>query len=117
MRKRLAAMQDWPLLMQRACDGGCDGGVERGRGHDDEGIAAAEFEDGFLDEPSGLGGDGAAGGLASGDGDGGDTLIGKHRLHLAGFDEQGLEARRGESRRGAPGLRWRERTAGHWRRA
>ena len=78
-------------------DGGCDGGVERGRGHDDEGIAAAQFEDGLLDEPSGLGCDGAAGGLASGDGDGGDALVGEHHLHLAGLDEQRLEAAAGKA--------------------
>ena len=97
MRKRLAAMQDWPLLMQRARTASWTASVEVGRGHDDEGIAAAEFEDGLLDEPSGLGGDGAAGGFAAGEGDGGDALVGEHHLHLAGFDEQRLERAAGKA--------------------
>ncbi len=47
-------------------DGGVDRDVEVGGGHHDEGIAAAELQHGLLDEPSGLRGDGAAGGLAAG---------------------------------------------------
>ena len=84
-------MQDWPLLMQRALNGGFDGGVKVGGGHDDEGIAAAEFEDGLLDEPPSLSGDGAAGGFAAGEGDGGDARVGEKRLDLCGLDEQRLE--------------------------
>ena len=90
-------MQDWPLLMQRARDGGGDGGVEVGGGHDDEGVAAAEFEHGLLDEPAGLGGDGAAGGLAAGEGDGGDALVGEDHLDLAGLDQQRLEGAAGKA--------------------
>ena len=92
-----------PLSTERAATAR-DGGVERGRGHDDEGIAAAEFEDGFLDEPSGLGGDGAAGGLAASDRDGGDALIGEHHLDLAGFDEERLEAAAGKAGAADEGL-------------
>ena len=90
-------MQDWPLLMQRARTAVSTASIEVGGGHDDEGVAAAEFEDGLLDEPSGLRGDGAAGGLAAGDGDGGDALVGEDGLHLAGFDEQRLEGAAGEA--------------------
>ena len=75
MMKRLAAMQDWPLLSGAGFDGGFDGEVEIRGGHDDEGVGAAELKDGALDEPAGLGGDGAAGGLRAGDGDGGDAVV------------------------------------------
>ena len=85
-------------------DGGFDGDVEVGGGHDDEGVAAAEFEDGFFDEPSGLGGDGAASGLAAGDGDGGDALVGEDGFDLAGFDEEGLEGAAGKAGAADEGL-------------
>ena len=78
-------------------DGGVDGGVEVGGGQDDEGVGAAELEDGLLDEPAGLGGDGAAGGLGAGDGDGGDAGVGEDVFYLAGLDEQGLEDAAGEA--------------------
>ena len=71
--------------------GGFNGEVEVGGGHDDEGVAAAEFEDGFFDEPAGLGADGAAGGLAAGDGDGGDALVGEDGLDLIDFEQEGLK--------------------------
>ena len=57
--------------------GGFDREVEVGGRHDDEGVAATKLEHGLLDEPAGLGGDGAAGGLAAGDGDRGDALVGE----------------------------------------
>ena len=72
-------------------DGVGDGGVEVGRGKDDEGVGATELEDGLFDEPSGLGGDGAASGLRAGDGDGDDAGVGEDDFDLAGFDEEGLE--------------------------
>ena len=78
-------------------DGGCDGEVEVGGGHDDEGVGAAELEDGFFDEPAGLGGDGSARGLAAGEGNGGDALVAEDGLDLAGFDEEGLEGAAGEA--------------------
>ena len=77
--------------------GGFDGEVEIGGRHDDEGVAAAEFEDGFLDEPAGLGGDGAAGGLAAGDGDCGDALVAKDGLDLADFKQQRLKGAAGKA--------------------
>ena len=42
--KRLAAMQDWPLLIVRALTAVRDRGVEVGARHHDERIAAAELE-------------------------------------------------------------------------
>ena len=78
-------------------DGVVDGGVEVGGGKDDEGVGAAELEDGLLDEPAGLCGDGAAGGLGAGDGDGGDAGVGEEVFDLARLDEQGLEDAAGKA--------------------
>ena len=78
-------------------DGVVDGGVEVGGGEDDEGVGAAELEDGLLDEPAGLGGDGAACGLGAGDGDGDDAGVVEEVLDLAGLDEEGLEDAAGEA--------------------
>ncbi len=77
--------------------GGLDGDVEVGGGQDDEGVGAAELEDGFFDEPSGLRGDGAAGGLGAGEGDGGDARVGEDAFDLSGFDEERLEGAAGEA--------------------
>gem|GEM_PF-4445429 len=85
-------------------DGMGDGFVEVGGGEDDEGVGAAEFEHGLLDEPSGLGGDGAAGGLGTGDGDGGNAAVGEEAFDLAGLDEEGLEAAAGEAGAADEGL-------------
>ena len=84
-------------MTQRALTAVSTASVEVGGGHDDEGVAAAEFEDGFFDEPSGLGGDGAACGFAAGEGDGGDALVGEDGFDLAGFDEEGLEGAAGKA--------------------
>ncbi len=73
------------------------GGVEIGGGEDDVGVGAAEFEDGLLDEPAGLGGDGAAGGLGAGEGDGDDAGVVEEVFYLAGFDEEGLEDAAGKA--------------------
>ena len=78
-------------------DGGLDGEVEVGGRHDDEGVAAAEFEDGFFDEPAGLCSDGAACRLAAGDCDGCDALIAKDGFDLAGFDEESLKGASGKA--------------------
>ena len=49
MMKRLAAMQDWPLLRTRALTAVRTAARSRvGGGHDDEGIGAAELEHGRL---------------------------------------------------------------------
>ena len=95
--KRLAAMQDWPLFRWRRLDRGLDGLVEVGRGQDDEGVGAAEFEHRGLDQPAGLRGDGAPGGLGPGDGHGRDPLVGNHRFDLLGLDEERLERAAGEA--------------------
>ena len=42
--KRLAAMQDLAVVDDARLHGGAHRGVEIGAGHDDEGIAAAQFE-------------------------------------------------------------------------
>ena len=47
--KRLAAMQDWPLLMHARLYRRRDGFFEIGAGHHDERIAAAQFEHRLLD--------------------------------------------------------------------
>src|SRR5207249_3266898 len=59
--------------------------------HDDEGVAPTEFEDGFFDEPAGLGSNGTAGGLAAGEGDCGDPFVAKDSLDLTDFKQEGLE--------------------------
>jgi len=78
-------------------DGVFDGDVEVGGRKDDEGVGATELEDGFFDEPAGLGGDGAACGFGAGEGDGGDAGVVEDVLYLAGFDEEGLEDAAGEA--------------------
>ena len=62
----------------------------RGR-HDNKGVGAAEFKDGALEQPSGLGSDRASRGFGAGDRHGGDTLVGEHGLDLPGLNQQGLE--------------------------
>ena len=47
--KRLAAMQDWPLLIVRALTAVAAAAAEVGARHDDEGVAAAELEHGLLE--------------------------------------------------------------------
>ena len=47
--KRLAAMHDWPLLIDARLDGGLDRRVEIGARHDDERVAAAQLEHGLLE--------------------------------------------------------------------
>jgi len=72
-------------------DGGADRGVEIGRGHDHEGVAAAELEDGLLEVLAGGARDGDPGRLAAGERDGGDALVGDHARDAARADEQRLE--------------------------
>jgi hypothetical protein len=78
-------------------DGGANGAVEIGRGHDDEGIAAAQFEHGFLDLAAGLRGHLGAGGLAAGERDGLDARVVDDACDLPGADQQGLEHVVGEA--------------------
>ena len=47
--KRLAAMQDWPLLIVRALTAVDGGGLEVGARHHDERVASAELQHGLLD--------------------------------------------------------------------
>ena len=47
--KRLAAMHDWPVLMRACFNAGCHAVLQIRARHDDERIAAAEFEHAFLD--------------------------------------------------------------------
>jgi hypothetical protein len=61
------------------------------RRHDDKRVAAAELEDGFLDEPTCLGSDGASGGLAAGEGDCGDPFVAKDGFDLTDFEQEGLK--------------------------
>ncbi len=97
--------------------GGFDGEVEVGGRHHDERVAAAELENGFFDEPAGLGADGAAGGFAAGDGDGGDALVGEDVFDLVELRAGGSGRCREESRRGGPATQSRGRTAGRSMRA
>ncbi len=89
--KRLALMQLWPLLSIRRGHGGVDGGVEVGRGHDDERVAAAELEHAGLDVLPGAGADLAAGGLAAGEGDGAHAVVVDHAPRSPRADQQRLE--------------------------
>ena len=98
-------------------DGVVDGGIDVGGGEDDEGVGAAELEDGFFEEPAGLGGDGAAGGFGAGDGDGGDASVGEEGFDLASFDEEGLEGAAGEAGAADEGLDGQGALQGRWRRA
>ena len=52
--KRLAAMQDWPLLIVRALTAVSTRGVQIGARHDDERIAAAQLEHRLLEVLAGL---------------------------------------------------------------
>ena len=76
---RLAAMQDWPLLMVRASTAVRHGAVEIGAGHHHEGVAAAQFEHRLLDLRGRLGGHLRAGRLAAGEGDGLDARVVRSR--------------------------------------
>ena len=60
--------------------GGGGGEIDIGVLEDDEGVGAAEFEDGFFKGGAGDGGDGGAGAFAGGGGDGGDAGIGAEFL-------------------------------------
>ena len=84
-------MQGLSVVDGACLDGGFDGQIDIGRGQNDEGVGAAELEDGTLDQPAGLGGDCPSGGLGTGDGDCGDALIGEDGFDLAGFEQQRLE--------------------------
>ncbi len=76
--KRLAAMQDCPLLTVRASAAVRAAASRSACADDDEGVAAAEFEHGLLDLASGAGGHFTAGGLAAGKGGGLDARIVEH---------------------------------------
>ena len=56
------------------------GTVEIGAGHDDERVAAAQFENGLLDLPARCGRHLRAGGLAAGEGGGANARIVQHPL-------------------------------------
>ena len=77
--------------------GGGDGGVEIGAGHDDERIAAAEFEHNFLDALGGRDSDFDAGLLAAGERGGDHARIVQDGVDLLRADEQGLKSACGES--------------------
>ena len=72
-------------------DGGGGGFFEVGAGHDDEGIAAAEFQHNFLDALGGGNADLDAGLLAAGERGGGDTRIIEDAVHLRSADQKRLE--------------------------
>ena len=85
--KRLAAMQDWPLLMVRAFTAMLTARWHIGAGHDDERIAAAQFQHGFLDALAGLRGHLHAGGFAAGQRDRHHARVVDHARHLLGADQ------------------------------
>ena len=75
MKNRFAAMHDWPVLIVRALTAVLNAEFEVGARHDDERIAAAEFEHAFLDFARGRARHRAAGFLAAGQRDGFDARI------------------------------------------
>ncbi len=76
---------------------GLHGAVEIGAGHHDEGIAAAQFEDGLLDPAAGLRGHRDAGRFAAGERGGLDARVVENAFHRRGADQQGLENVRGKA--------------------
>ncbi len=64
--KRFAAMHDCPVLIVRALTPSVDGGLQIRCRHDDERIASAELENGFLDQSRRSAGHVAPGPLAAG---------------------------------------------------
>ena len=82
--KRLAAMQDWPLLIVLRLHRGPRRRVEIGARHDDERIAAAQLEHRLLDVPSGRRRDAGSRGFAAGERHRGDALVADERFDLAG---------------------------------
>jgi hypothetical protein len=69
-----------------------NGFVQIGAGHHDEGIAAAQFKDGFLDAIAALGGHRAAGRLAARESGGSHAIVGHHGSGPIRADEQRLES-------------------------
>ena len=91
MMKRLAAMQDWPVLIVRAFTAVSDGVLEIRARHHDERIAAAEFEHTLLDLPRRATRHFAAGAFAAGQGDRFDARIIDDLRRLFRFDQQRLK--------------------------
>ena len=73
---RFAQMQDWPLLIVRAVTAVLHRGVEVGARHHDERVASAELQDRLLHLPSRLFGDARSRAFATGEGRGGDAIVG-----------------------------------------
>jgi hypothetical protein len=85
-------MHDWPLLITRALTE-----VEVGGGHDDEGVAAAEFEDHLLDALRGGDADFDASAFTAGESGGGDAGVAQDGVDLFRADEESLECAGGEA--------------------
>ena len=95
--KRLAAMQDCPLLSVRGLDADGDRFIEVSAGHHDEGIAAAEFEDHFLDSLRRARADFYTRAFAAGQSSRGDAGIVQDAVHLVGADQQSLKRALGKA--------------------
>ena len=65
--------------------------IQIGRGHDDEGVGAAQFQHHLLERAARLLGHRPAGAFAAGQGDGGDPVVGNDARHRVGPDRQILE--------------------------
>ena len=115
--KRLAAMQDWPLLMMRACTAVSHRRLDVGVRKDDERIASAELEHGLLQVLARGSGHGPTGRLAPGQRDGRDPGVGHQGLGAGRRDEQRLKRARRETGFGESPTRWRASTRARWTRA
>ena len=80
--KRLAALQDWPVLSSRASAAAVDRLVEVVGAEQDERVRAAELEHDLLQVAAGDLGDGGAGALGAGDRDAVHARVGDHPLDL-----------------------------------
>ena len=80
--KRLAALQDWPVLSSRASAAASTRRVEVVGAEQDEGVRAAELEHDLLQVAPGDLGDRGAGALGAGDRDAVHARVGDHPLDL-----------------------------------
>ena len=114
---RLAAMQDWPLLRQRAMAATSAARSRSADGMHDERVAATELEHRLLHLVPGDGGHRRAGRARSGQGDRHHPASRMTRLDLRRPDQQGLERPVGEAGPAEQLLDVAAPSGGRWRRA
>ena len=117
MMKRLALMQDWPLLRMRDFHGRGDGFVEIRARHHDEGVAAAEFQHDFLHALGRAHSDVDSGAFAAGERGGGDARIVENGVDLGRADQKRLEHALGKARTPVKIFDHQTRIAARWKHA